>query len=385
MSTVAATNLKNASSSVNNAVTTSGGDLTNAAGVSFMGGSKNLLYNGAMQVAQRGSSTTGITADGYYTADRWKTLFVNGVGTWTQTIENDAPTGSGFQKSLKMLCTTAKSVVTTDLLGVTQQLEGQDLQRIAKGTASAQQLTLSLWVKSNVTGTYIAYLYDDTNGRHVAASYTISASATWERKTVTFPADTTGAFANTNASALYVFFHLAAGASLQSGTLATSWASYTAANRAVGQVNVAAATNNYWQITGVQLEVGPVATSFEFKSYGQELRECERYYQTSYPIGVAVQSLTNVTDGATFVSLNTSDTTNGGPLRTTMRDTPTFATYSSNGGVGANSARDGGGTNITGITLVGGTSRNLPRLNKNSALPGAGSGLSAHWTASAEL
>lgn len=283
MSTVSVTNVKNASSSVNNAVTTSGGDLTNAAGVSFMSANKNLLYNGACQIAQRSTSVASITTDGYYTADRWKTLFVNGVGTWTQTIENDAPTGSGFQKSLKMLCTTAKSVVTTDLLGVTQQLEGQDLQRIAKGTASAQQLTLSFWVKSNVTGTYIAYLYDDTNARHVAASYTISASATWERKTVTFPADTTGAFANTNASALYVFFHLAAGASLQSGTLATSWASYTAANRAVGQVNVAAATNNYWQVTGMQLEIGAVATSFEFKSYGQELRECQRYYYRMTP------------------------------------------------------------------------------------------------------
>lgn len=268
-------------SSINNAAASAGGiTIDSSGGVSgaLPSPNRNLLYNGAMQVSQRGTSTTGITGDGYYTADRWKTLFVNSVGTWTQTIENDAPTGSGFQRSLRLLCTTAKSVVTTDLLGVTQQLEGQDLQRIAKGTASAQQLTLSFWVKSNVTGTYIAYLYDDTNARHVAASYTISASATWERKTVTFPADTTGAFANTNASALYVFFHLAAGASNQSGTLATSWASYNAANRAVGQVNVAAATNNYWQVTGVQLEVGPVATSFEFKSYGQELRECQRYY-----------------------------------------------------------------------------------------------------------
>ena len=253
---------------------------------------RNILYNGAMQVAQRGTSTASITASGFHTADRWQTVLGN-LGTWTQSVENDAPTGSGLRKSLKMLCTTADAApAANDLLAVAQLLEGQDLQRIAKGTASALQVTLSFWVKSNVTGTYIAYLYDNNNTRHVAASYSISASATWERKTVTFPADTTGAFDNDNALSLYALFHLGAGSDFTSGTLATTWASYTAANRAVGQTNVAAATNNYWQVTGVQLEIGPVATSFEFKSYGQELAECQRYYYSLasgnvMPLGLA--------------------------------------------------------------------------------------------------
>lgn len=278
MSTVSVTNVKNASSSVSNAVTTSGGDLTNAAGVSFMGGSKNLLYNGAMQVAQRGTSATGQTGSTVYnTADRWA-LGLDSLGTWTQTIENDAPTGSGLRKSLKMLCTTANASPSAGAIHyINQSLEGQDVQRIAKGTASAQQLTLSFWVKSNVTGTYICTLEDNDNSRTVSAAYTISASATWEKKSVTFPADTTGAFDNDNALSLKVGFGLGAGSTYTGGTLKTTWGSGYSSFM-TGQTNLAAATNNYWQITGVQLEVGPVATSFEFKSFGQELRECQRYY-----------------------------------------------------------------------------------------------------------
>lgn len=240
---------------------------------------RNLLYNGAMQVAQRGTSTASITASGYYTADRW-TVGASSLGTWTQSVENDAPTGSGFRKSLKMLCTTADaSPAGGDVILIEQPLEGQDLQAIRKGTSSAQQLTLSFWVKANVTGTYIAELYDDDNARQTSKAYTISASGTWEFKTITFAADTTGAFNNDNGKSLACIFHLGAGSSWQSGTLQSTWATASLGNRAVGQVNLASATNNYWQVTGVQLNVGGFAAPFEFKSFGQELRECQRYYQ----------------------------------------------------------------------------------------------------------
>ncbi len=243
------------------------------------GENRNILYNGAMQVAQRGTSTASITASGYYTADRWR-IAVGTLGTWTQTVENDAPTGSGFRKSLKMLCTTADaSPAAGDVLALQQTLEGQDLQAFRKGTSSAQQFTFSFWVKANAIGTYIAELYDADNNRSVSKSYTVSASGTWEFKTLTFPADTTGAFDNDNAGSLEIYWWLAAGSNFTSGTLATSWGSLTSANRAVGQTNLAAATNNYWQITGVQLNVGAVAAPFEFKSYGQELAECQRYYE----------------------------------------------------------------------------------------------------------
>lgn len=254
-----------------------------AAGGALIGGqaayARNLLYNGAMQVSQRGTSTTGITTSSFNTADRWAVNLTT-LGTWTQDIQADAPTGSGFRNSLRMLCTTADAAPAAgDVALVCQILEGQDCQRIAKGTSSARQLTLSFWVKSNVTGTYVAEVSDDDNTRAVSRSYTINASATWERKTITFPADTTGAIANDNTSGMRVNWWLGAGSTFTSGTLATTWASTTSANRAVGQTNLAAATNNYWQVTGVQLEVGPAATPFEFKPFGQELRECQRYYE----------------------------------------------------------------------------------------------------------
>lgn len=275
-------------SSINNAAASAGGiAIDSSGGVSgaLPAPNRNLLYNGAMQLSQRGTSTTGITTGGYYTADRWQVDIVS-MGTWTQDIQNDAPTGSGFRRSLRMLCTTADAApAATDAVTFDYKAEGQDLQRIAKGTSSARQLTLSFWVKSNVTGTYTAMLYDLDNSRFVSRSYTISASATWEKKTITFPADTTGAFDNDNAASLLVRFHLGVGSSFSSGTLQTTWGSDTAANRAVGQTNLAAAINNYWQVTGVQLEVGDVATDFEFKSFGQELRECQRYYHRTYSSG----------------------------------------------------------------------------------------------------
>lgn len=253
---------------------------------------RNVLYNGAMQVAQRGTSTASITAGNVYTADRWS-LGIATLGTWTQSVENDAPTGSGFRKSLKMLCTTADaSPSALDVLAIQQLLEGQDLQAFRKGTSSAQQFTISFWVKSNVTGTYVFELYDVDNTRQVSKSYTISASGTWEFKTLTLPADTTGAFDNDNGLSLYAIWWLAAGSSYTSGTLNTSWATPTSANRATGQANVAAATNNYFQITGVQLNVGGVAAPFEFKSFERDLQECQRYYEKSYNVTTAPATAT---------------------------------------------------------------------------------------------
>lgn len=251
---------------------------------------RNLLINGDMQIAQRGTSVSSITSDNYFTADRWY-FGASNMGTWTQSIENDAPTGSGFRKSLKVLCTAADaSPAVGDNITINQRLEGQNLQHIKKGTAAAEQLTVSFWVKSNVTGTYIVDFYDNDNTRQISKSYTISASGTWEYKTITIPADTTGAFDNDNALSLFVFFWLGAGTNFTSGTLnSSSWNSATNANRAVGQVNVAAANSNYWQVTGVQLEVGATATPFEFLPVETELIKCQRYYEIVGTGGVGMQ------------------------------------------------------------------------------------------------
>ena len=278
---------------------------------------RNLLINGDMQIAQRGTSVASITAASYNTADRWQSVITT-QGTWTQSVENDAPTGSGFAKSLKMLCTTADaSPAAGDLVQITQRIEGQNVQQVKKGTAAAEQLTVSFWVKSNVTGTYIVELYDLDNTRSVSKSYTINASATWEKETITFPADTTGAFDNDNAGSLRLNFWLGGGTDYTSGTLATTWVSTTNTNRAVGQTNLASATNNYWQITGVQLEVGDTATPFEFKSVEDELLECQRYYWRTTQTATN-QPLTGVGMGVgtTFVDVDSQ-------FPTIMRTSPT--------------------------------------------------------------
>ena len=242
-------------------------------------GFRNFIMNGAMQVSQRGTSTASITADGYNTADRWKTDATT-LGTWTQSVENDAPTGSEFRKSLKMLCTTADaSPAAGDRLAIVQSFEGQNVQSIKKGTASASQLLLTFWVKSNVTGTYVVELFDVDNTRQVSASYTVLVSATWEKKTIVLPADATGVFDNDANGSLDIRFWLGVGSTYSSGTLNTSWNSNTSANRAVGQTNLAAATSNYWQITGVQLEQNYQPTPFEQRPIGVELALCQRYYQ----------------------------------------------------------------------------------------------------------
>ena len=265
---------------------------------------RNLIINGDMQIAQRATSVSSVTSGGFLTVDRWN-QGITTQGTWTVSVENDAPTGSGFRKSHKMLCTTADaSPAAADNIQFFQPIEGQNLQQVKKGTAAAEQLTLSFWVKSNVTGTYIVNLYDNDNARIISKTYTISSSATWEYKTITLPADTTGAFDNDNQLSLYVIWGLGAGSNYTSGTLATTWQSAVEANRYPGQVNLASATSNYWQITGIQLEVGDTATPFEFKSVEDELMECQRYYikfdQGKGFMGGAGGNSNNSTMGRTF-------------------------------------------------------------------------------------
>jgi hypothetical protein len=237
---------------------------------------RNVIINGAMQVAQRGTSAT--FASNYNTVDRFSQDILSG-SVVTQSQEADAPTGSGFRSSLKMLVTTAQASPAAGTFGFIQQhFEGQNVQQFAKGTASAKPYAVSFWVKSNVTGTYVAALRDVDNSRVCSATYTINASATWEKKTIIFPADTTGVIDNDNGQSMSIRFWQGAGSNFTSGTLNTTWDASTAANLAVGQTNVFAAINNYWQITGVQLEAGSVATPFEFEDYGITLTKCQRYY-----------------------------------------------------------------------------------------------------------
>jgi len=239
---------------------------------------RNIIINGDMSIAQRATSTASITGNGYHTIDRYH-LNCDTMGTWTQSQSTDVPTGQGFAKSLKMDCTTADaSPAAGDQLKIQIKNEGQNLQYLKKGTSSAESTTLSFWVKSNKTGTYITRLQDADNSRNISKSYTISSADTWEKKEITFDGDTTGAFTNDANNSLVVDFYLGAGSNFTSGTLNTSWNSITNANTAVGQVNLADSTSNEWYITGVQLEAGTAASDFEFLPFDVNLQRCQRYY-----------------------------------------------------------------------------------------------------------
>ena len=236
---------------------------------------KNLIINGAMQVAQRGTSETSVTTSGYRNAcDRFRCNGNN--GTWTISQDTNAP--DGFSNSFKMLLTATESIGGTSYWAVEQRIEGQNLQSLAYGTSSAKTVTLSFYVKSNITGTYTVNLYQDDGGKNFPKTYTIDSADTWERKTISFAGDTSTPLDNDNASSLRPIFLVVAGSSYNSGTPG-SRGTYTDATFAAGHTAQIDAVNDYFQITGVQLEVGEQATPFEHRSIGDELARCKRYFQ----------------------------------------------------------------------------------------------------------
>jgi hypothetical protein len=240
---------------------------------------RNLIINGDMSIAQRGTSASSLTVGGYSTQDRWIRGMAN-AGTWTQSQDTDVPTGQGFAKSLKLDCTTASTPIAADgNLNIGMRFEGQMLQQLKYGTSNAESLTLSFWVKSTKTGTFYAEFYNFDDTRHISKSYTVNASDTWEKKTITFEGDIAGTITNDNTSSLYLLMWLAAGSNFTSGTHTGVWEATVNANRLPGQVNCADSTSNNFYLTGVQLEVGTSASDFEFLPYDVNLQRCQRYYQ----------------------------------------------------------------------------------------------------------
>jgi hypothetical protein len=280
---------------------------------SQIGGRRNIIINGAMNVSQRGTSFTGVgNGDNSYYLDRFKFAEAGSPnGEFTITQASDSP--NGFANSMKFDCTTAETALAdNEAIRLIYNIEGQDLQQVKKGTSDAEHLTLSFYVKSNLTGTAVVGLYDNDNVRYNAKSYTIDSANTWERKVLTYQPDTTGTLDDDNALSLQIYFWLQAGGNKTSGTLPSNWESNVEANSAPGQtINIASSTDNDFFITGVQLEVGEQATPFEHRSYGEEFALCQRYYQTTRNFIGQGTSTTNVFGMITFA--------------TTMRATPSFS------------------------------------------------------------
>jgi hypothetical protein len=239
---------------------------------------KNFVINGAMNVSQRGTSTTGLgSANGVYSLDRFF-VTVSGTTAGRATISQVADVHDGFANALKIECTTADtSIDAAELFGLTTRLEGQNLQSIRKGSSDAKPVTVSFYVKGNASATYACEISDRDNSRHCSKPFSVTTS--WNRIELNFPADTTGAFDDDNAASMDLNFFLHAGTNFTSGTQNTSaFASTTAANRALATTSFFDSTDRTLFITGIQMEIGEKATKFETESIGVTTQKCQRYY-----------------------------------------------------------------------------------------------------------
>ena len=292
---------------------------------------RNLVINGAMQVAQRGTSSTGLGASaGYFTLDRYRATFSSTAGRLTMSQVADVH--DGFANAMKLECTTADtSIGSSEYFILQHKFEGQDLQQLKKGSSDAEEFTVSFYVKGNANATYVVEMYDLDNNRQVGKTFSVTTS--WTRVVLTFPADTTGALDDDNAASLQLGIWLHAGSNYTSGTLATSWVSNVSAQRAGGITSFFDSTDRTFFLTGLQMEVGSVATDFEHRSYADEVKLCERYFQTSFEKGQApTHGLTKYVYRMTRPFASNIVTGMGCELRTEMRATPTTIIYTTSNG-----------------------------------------------------
>ena len=269
---------------------------------------KNFVYNGDINVAQRGATVACGAGANAYGPDRWQGSG-NCAGAFNMIQQAETP--DGFANSLQIDVSTADaSLAAGDYVILQQKFEGFDLQALNKGDAQARSVTLSFWARSSKTGIHVAELQDRDNSRWCSQSYTIAVADTWEYQTLTYPGDTTGALDDdANASMDITFWFLAGATYSGGGSLGTTW--HTTANtRAVGQVNVFDSTSNNLYITGVQLELGDVATDFQYETYAENLARCQRYYEIQR---------------ATYLGMTTSGYAHGGRsgFNVAKRATPT--------------------------------------------------------------
>jgi hypothetical protein len=238
---------------------------------------KNRLINGDMTISQR-NGTSSITANntGDYTLDRWK-YFITQTGKFTvQQNAGGVTPPAGFTNYLGVTSTSAYSIISSDYFDITQPIEGFNVADLGWGTANAQTITVSFWVRSSLTGTFGGGVTNSAYNRSYPFPYTINAANTWEYKTVTIPGDTTGTWLTDNSRGIELSFGLGNG-SANSGT-ANTWQSGWDPSP-TGAVSVVGTNGATWYVTGVQLEKGSTATSFDYLTYTTELQLCQRYYQ----------------------------------------------------------------------------------------------------------
>ena len=328
----------------------------------------NLIINGGMTISQRGSSFSyahdGTTAA--YNLDRFNFGMRTTADEYDCTVAQVSDAPDGFSNSLKITTGTAESAIGADEYYILYQpLEAQNLQLLGYGTSSAKAMTLSFYVKSSLTGTFASSFYQADDNRILNKTYTINSADTWERKTISIPADTTGVIDNDNGGGMYVYWGFGTGSDFDGGTTATTWAAYTTTNffDSSGSDALITTAGATWQLTGVQMEVGEQATPFQHEDYAVTLHKCRRYYQINYAswYGVAAASGYFESDAITY--------------NPPVRANPTVAQVSFNSG-------SGGRFTVTGATssTIDGT---LIYSSPTSA--GGNSGWNANWSADAEI
>ena len=340
------------------------------------GANKNVIINGAMNVAQRGTSFNQ-PADGAYTLDRFS-VFRNGAGIMDVEQSTTVPSEEGFKNSLKCTVDTVDtSLGSSDFGGLATKIEGQDLARFHFGKSTAKQFVLSFFVRSNVTGTYSVSFRNGSANRYLVKEYTISSADTWQKITITNLADNTGTWATDNTSGLHIVWCLWEGGY---SAPADTWG----AGNIIGSssnVNWVSSTDNNFYLTGVQLEVGQNPTSFEHEPFETTLHKCQRFFYTSYDYGTAIGTAT--TNGALTIRHGSADNVildRGLPVD--LRASGTLTTYSPGTGTSGKGRNHNDSTDINMSRLTSGT--------KNAAVYGGGSPeqhdwITCHITIDAEL
>jgi len=284
---------------------------------------RNMIINGAMNVAQKSASVTGLgaNANSTHTVDRWKTNLGSTAGRFTMTQTADGPNGISAN-CLKLDCTTADtSIAAGEAFILHQPIEGQNLQRIGKGVAGAKQITASFYVKASAAFTFALELFDEDNSRQISKLFTTTTD--WVRHEFTIAADVddgSSPFDDDNAISLDFNFWIHAGTTFTGGTLNTAaFANNTNANRAVGIDSFFSSTDNNFFLTGVQLEVGPVATEFEQEDIGVTLAKCQRYFHQIQGNGSATTALNTGLCNSTTIAFGYIK------FPVTMRSAPTLS------------------------------------------------------------
>ena len=347
-------------------------------------GFKNRIINGAMMIDQRNAGASVTPASGAYLVDRFYYGATQASKFTAQRNAGSVTPPAGFTNYLGLTVASAVSVGAADTFYFGQIIEGFNIADLAWGTANAQAVTISFWVRSSLTGTHSGTVGNTALARTYPFSFTISAANTWEQKTVSIVGDTSSTWATDNTAGLYLLFNLGSGANF-SGT-AGSWTTSTKIG-ATGATSVVGTSGATFYITGVQLEKGSTATSFDYRPYGTELALCQRYFEVSYDSGTAVgaATLTGARYSSGSVAAATTSYLNDGIVfKVSKRTTPTVTLYDSNGTINKCNRE------YFGAASTANQSTTLAVIGFNQALMYSTSGVSAgsvayQWTASAEL